>query len=46
MGKWTIADIPSQSGRTAVITGANSRVGFAPGPNWNAVGAPAGSIRK
>ena len=29
MGKWTIADIPSQSGRTAVITGTNSGVGFA-----------------
>lgn len=29
MGKWTITDIPGQSGRTAVITGANSDVGFA-----------------
>jgi NAD(P)-dependent dehydrogenase (short-subunit alcohol dehydrogenase family) len=29
MAKWTTADIPSQSGRTAVITGANSGVGFA-----------------
>jgi NAD(P)-dependent dehydrogenase (short-subunit alcohol dehydrogenase family) len=31
MAKWTTADIPSQSGRTAVITGANSGVGFATG---------------
>jgi NAD(P)-dependent dehydrogenase (short-subunit alcohol dehydrogenase family) len=28
MGKWTIADIPDQSGRTAVVTGANTGLGF------------------
>lgn len=27
-GKWTTADIPSQSGRVAVITGANTGLGF------------------
>jgi NAD(P)-dependent dehydrogenase (short-subunit alcohol dehydrogenase family) len=28
MGKWTIADIPDQTGRTAVVTGANTGVGY------------------
>ncbi len=28
-GKWTAADIPDQSGRTAVVTGANSGLGLA-----------------
>ena len=28
MGKWTTADIPDQTGRTAVITGANTGIGF------------------
>jgi len=28
MSKWTTADIPDQSGRTAVITGANTGLGF------------------
>jgi len=28
MAKWTAADIPDQSGRTAVITGANSGIGL------------------
>ena len=28
MSKWTIADIPDQSGRTAVVTGANTGLGF------------------
>ena len=28
MGKWTIADIPDQAGRTALITGANTGVGY------------------
>ncbi|WP_435334673.1 oxidoreductase [Haloarchaeobius sp. TZWWS8] len=28
MTKWTMADIPDQSGKTAVITGANSGLGF------------------
>jgi NAD(P)-dependent dehydrogenase (short-subunit alcohol dehydrogenase family) len=27
-GKWTAADIPDQSGRTAVVTGANSGLGL------------------
>src|SRR5437899_2652422 len=27
-GKWTAADIPDQNGRTAVVTGANSGIGF------------------
>lgn len=28
MPKWTTADIPSQSGRTAVVTGANTGLGL------------------
>jgi NAD(P)-dependent dehydrogenase (short-subunit alcohol dehydrogenase family) len=28
MGKWTTADIPDQTGRTAVITGANTCLGY------------------
>ena len=28
MAPWTTADIPSQAGRTAVVTGANSGIGF------------------
>ena len=28
MAKWTAADIPDQSGRLAVVTGANSGLGF------------------
>jgi len=28
MGKWTTADIPDQSGRTAIITGANTGLGY------------------
>jgi NAD(P)-dependent dehydrogenase (short-subunit alcohol dehydrogenase family) len=28
MSKWTAADIPDQSGRTAVVTGANSGIGL------------------
>jgi len=27
-GPWTVADVPGQSGRTAVVTGANSGIGF------------------
>ncbi len=27
-GPWTAADVPDQSGRTAVVTGANSGIGF------------------
>ena len=27
-GPWTAADVPGQSGRTAVVTGANSGIGF------------------
>ena len=26
--KWTAADIPDQSGRTAIVTGANSGLGY------------------
>ena len=28
MSKWTTADIPDQSGRVAVVTGANTGLGF------------------
>ena len=28
MRKWTVADIPDQKGRTAIITGANTGLGF------------------
>jgi NAD(P)-dependent dehydrogenase (short-subunit alcohol dehydrogenase family) len=28
MSKWTLADIPSQAGKRAFITGANSGIGF------------------
>jgi NAD(P)-dependent dehydrogenase (short-subunit alcohol dehydrogenase family) len=28
MSKWTIADIPSQEGKLAVVTGANSGIGW------------------
>ena len=28
MSKWTLADIPSQAGKCAFITGANSGIGF------------------
>ena len=28
MSRWTAADIPDQAGRTAVITGGNTRIGF------------------
>src|SRR5262249_37492129 len=27
-GPWTVADVPDQSGRVAVVTGANSGIGF------------------
>ncbi len=27
-GPWTVADIPAQGGRTAIVTGANSGIGF------------------
>jgi NAD(P)-dependent dehydrogenase (short-subunit alcohol dehydrogenase family) len=27
-GPWTVADVPDQAGRTAVVTGANSGIGF------------------
>jgi NAD(P)-dependent dehydrogenase (short-subunit alcohol dehydrogenase family) len=29
MGDWTVADMPSQAGRTALVTGANSGLGYA-----------------
>jgi NAD(P)-dependent dehydrogenase (short-subunit alcohol dehydrogenase family) len=28
MGKWTVADMPDQTGRTAVVTGASAGIGF------------------
>jgi NAD(P)-dependent dehydrogenase (short-subunit alcohol dehydrogenase family) len=28
MGRWTVADIPDQSGRRAIVTGANSGLGL------------------
>jgi NAD(P)-dependent dehydrogenase (short-subunit alcohol dehydrogenase family) len=28
MGDWTVADVPGQQGRTAVVTGANSGIGY------------------
>ena len=28
MGKWTVADVPSQKGKLAVVTGANSGIGW------------------
>src|ERR1700750_2271637 len=28
MDRWTIADLPSQAGRLAVVTGANSGIGY------------------
>src|SRR5437879_6075649 len=28
MSRWTAADVPDQSGRTAVVTGANTGIGF------------------
>jgi NAD(P)-dependent dehydrogenase (short-subunit alcohol dehydrogenase family) len=39
MSKWTIADIPDQSGRTAVITGANTGLGFETAAALAATGA-------
>jgi len=37
--KWTAADIPDQSGRTAVVTGANSGLGLATAKGLAAAGA-------
>ncbi len=37
--KWTAADIPDQTGRTAVVTGANSGLGFATAAALAAAGA-------
>ena len=28
MAKWTLADMPDQTGRIAVVTGANTGIGF------------------
>jgi NAD(P)-dependent dehydrogenase (short-subunit alcohol dehydrogenase family) len=28
MSRWTAADVPDQTGRTVVVTGANSGLGF------------------
>src|SRR5437763_12531697 len=38
-GPWTIADIPPQTGRTAVVTGANSGLGLATARALAAAGA-------
>lgn len=39
MGKWTTADLPRQDGRVAVITGANSGLGFQAALELGRVGA-------
>src|SRR3981189_3531541 len=39
MAKWTTSDIPDQTGRTAVVTGANTGVGFHTGAALAAHGA-------
>ncbi len=28
IARWTVADVPDQRGRTVVVTGANSGIGF------------------
>lgn len=39
MSKWTVADIPSQTGQTAVVTGANTGLGFETASALAAAGA-------
>ena len=39
MGKWTFADIPDQTGRTAIVTGANAGLGFETATALSAKGA-------
>ncbi|HKP42864.1 SDR family NAD(P)-dependent oxidoreductase [Mycobacterium sp.] len=39
MGKWTTADVPDQTGRTAVITGANTGLGYETAAALTAKGA-------
>ena len=33
---WTTTDIPDQHGRTALVTGANTGIGFHQAPSWPA----------
>jgi NAD(P)-dependent dehydrogenase (short-subunit alcohol dehydrogenase family) len=39
MGKWTLADMPPQHGRTVIVTGANSGIGQAAAAAFAAAGA-------
>src|SRR5215813_6076223 len=43
-GPWTVADVPGQSGRTAVVTGANSGIGFEAAAAGGARGRAAGGV--